>query len=101
MRYWAYLIAKLAVAGASLYGIQKLVVHFLRRPDVWRGVQMDPFTHDLTYTLVVFLFMLFATGVVWAIIWDQRYRCRTCLRRLRMPLDNYSSSPRRVWVAPS
>jgi len=23
---------------------------------------------------------------VWLIVWDQRYRCRTCLRWLRMPL---------------
>ena len=25
-------------------------------------------------------------GVIWAVIHDQRYRCRTCLRRLRMPI---------------
>ena len=25
-------------------------------------------------------------GVIWLAICDQRYRCRTCLRRLRMPI---------------
>jgi hypothetical protein len=30
---------------------------------------------------------LFIAGLTWLVIWDQRYRCRTCLRRLRMPIQ--------------
>jgi hypothetical protein len=46
----------------------------------------DPFAHDLFFTFVMLLFWLCAVGLVWAVIWDQRYRCRDCLRRLRMPI---------------
>jgi hypothetical protein len=48
--------------------------------------QLSPFTHDLGYTVVMMLFFTFCVGLLYAIIWDQRYRCRTCLRRLRMPI---------------
>ena len=36
---------------------------------------------------MVFLFNLLAYGVLFLIVWDQRYRCRTCGRRLRMPVQ--------------
>jgi len=29
---------------------------------------------------------LLAAGALYLTIWDQRHRCRTCLRRLRMPV---------------
>ena len=87
MRYWAFLVAKLAAAGAVLLGLRKALVLLLPKPEQYRaGVQMDPFGHDLTYTFSMLLFTLAAVGVFWAIAWDQRYRCRTCLRRLRMPV---------------
>ena len=36
-------------------------------------------------------FLLFA-GALYLIVWDQRYRCRVCLRRLRMPIETGSWS---------
>jgi hypothetical protein len=33
---------------------------------------------------------LLCAGTLYMIIWDQRYRCRTCLRRLRMPVETGS-----------
>ncbi len=33
------------------------------------------------------LYFLACFGVLHLIVWDQRYRCRTCLRRLRMPVS--------------
>jgi len=33
------------------------------------------------------VFFLACFGVVYLIVWDQRYRCRSCLRRLRMPVS--------------
>ena len=35
---------------------------------------------------MVWLYGLLVFGVAWLIIFDQRFRCRTCLRRLRMPV---------------
>ncbi len=88
MRYWAYLIAKLTVAGAFLWVIRGLIAFYAPRPEtfMYSFIRPDPFTHDLGMTFVWLLFTLFAAGVFWVVVWDQRYRCRTCLRRLRMPI---------------
>ena len=50
----------------------------------------DPFVTDLSYTFIMLVFWLFGAGLLWLIVLDQRYRCRTCLRRLRMPLHTGS-----------
>ena len=85
MRYWAYLLAKLAVAGAVLYGIW-FVIH-AQWPRPQSAIYGDPFAHDLGYTTVMMVFSLLCSGVLYLIIRDQRYRCRTCLRKLRMPVS--------------
>lgn len=106
MRYWAYLVAKVGVAGAFLYGLRKLIALALPKPDVFLDLRPDPFAHDLSYTFVMLLFTLFALGVLWGIAWDHRYRCRTCLRRLRMPVLTGSwthvlfGAPRTEYICP-
>jgi len=85
MKYWAYLAAKLGLAGVFLYGLRWTILRLLPPPKPLFMVA-DPFGHDLTYTLVMLVYTLVAVGVLWAVIFDQRYRCRTCLRRLRMPI---------------
>jgi hypothetical protein len=86
MKYWGYLFAKSAVAAAFLwsvgYAIRQLFPH---RVTILRS-QQDSFGHDLTYTSVMMLYFLLSIGVLYLVGWDQRYRCRTCLRRLRMPV---------------
>ena len=105
MRYWAYLVAKLAVAGAFLLVVRGFVRFFLPKPD-FLFVRRDPFGTDLTYTFAMMLFTLFAIGVLWLVVWDQRYRCRTCLRRLRMPVLKGSwthvlvGAPRTEYICP-
>jgi hypothetical protein len=82
MKYWGFFLAKLAAAvllvGAVAVGIRSYA-NFV-------GVEQDAFTHDLGYTSAMMFFFLFCAGLLYAIVWDQRYRCRTCLRRLRMPV---------------
>jgi hypothetical protein len=52
------------------------------------------------------VFWLFAVALGWLIVWDQRYRCRTCLRRLRMPIQTGSwtnvllGPPRTEYICP-
>src|SRR5271155_1502577 len=86
MKYWGYLLAKLVVAGLFLgalwYGVRAL----LPKHVVYLYSQTDPFGHDLGYTAVMMLYFLVCAGALAVIVWDQRYRCRTCLRRLRMPV---------------
>jgi hypothetical protein len=107
MRYWAFLVAKLAAAGAVLLGLRKALVLVLPKPDIKYSYMRDnPFGYDLTYTFSMLLLTLVAVGVFWAVAWDQRYRCRTCLRRLRMPVQTGSwthvlfGGPRTEYICP-
>lgn len=50
------------------------------------------FGSDLGFTLALLAWFLLCTGTLYLIIWDQRYRCRVCLRRLRMPIETGSWS---------
>ena len=100
MKYWVYLVAKAGVAGAVLYAL-------------WRGIESlfrergpYPAVRSLHLTFTMLLFTLVAAGIFWLIAWDQRYRCRTCLRRLRMPIQTGSwnhvllGAPRTEYICP-
>jgi hypothetical protein len=86
MKYWGLLLLKL-VAGAVVMRFvwSAIVVSF--RGELASGFEQKPFGHDLGFTSAMLLFFLACFGVMHLIIWDQRYRCRTCLRRLRMPVS--------------
>lgn len=80
MKYWGYLVAKLTLAAGLLYPVWVLIQLAFRHAR--------PF--DLPHYLTMFVFGLVSMGIAWLIVWDQRYRCRTCLRRLRMPIQRGS-----------
>lgn len=83
MRYWAYLLAKLAAAAGFLYFLRKAILLLL--PKNPYGYP-NPFDHDLLFTFAMLFLWLCGAGLLWMTVWDQRYRCRNCLRRLRMPI---------------
>lgn len=85
MRYWGYLLAKLAAAAFIVWAASLGIGKLFKRP-VYLGHELTPFTHDLGYTVTMMLFFACCAGLMYLIVWDQRYRCRTCLRRLRMPV---------------
>jgi hypothetical protein len=85
MKYWGYLLAKLAIAGLVLAAIWQGVYLTFPRHTIFFS-NPEPFAHDLGYTTIMMVFFLVCAGVLYLIVWDQRYRCRTCLRRLRMPM---------------
>lgn len=90
MKYWGFLVAKLAAVTAILSGLWSLVEQSLPRPKPMFNTDLDPMGHDLGYTAGVWLFSLIAVGLLYVVVWDQKYRCRTCLRRLRMPVTRGS-----------
>jgi len=88
MRYWAYFIGKLAAGAGGMYGVWLLMHALLPEPVVFMRVKMEGLAQDLTWTTAYLLFWLACTALLFGIIWDQRRRCRTCLRRLRMPVES-------------
>lgn len=88
MKYWLLFAAKVTVAAAAFAGIWVGMEALLPEPARIRHVQLERFGQDLAWTTAIFVYFLAATGVLWLLILDQRYRCRTCLRRLRMPVNS-------------
>jgi len=94
MKYWGYFAAKLLVVVAMLglgwIGLNaiwpKPEPFMMRTPLTFGLVELHPFGHDLGFTAVAIAFGLACVGVLYLAFIDQRYRCRTCLRRLRMPV---------------
>src|SRR5690242_16589926 len=92
MRYWSYFTAKIVAAGAVLYGLLALLNRLWPPSPQFFGYRPPRFLYDLPYTLAVLIWFLLCSGALYLIIWDQRYRCRVCLRRLRMPVQTGSWS---------
>lgn len=90
MRYWGYLAAKLLAVGFALYYVWAGIRSLLPRPGlIYRNqfLYRDQFFgFDLPWTLAAGLFFLICCGAVYLVFLDQRYRCRVCVRRLRMPI---------------
>jgi hypothetical protein len=86
MKFWAYFVAKLLVALIFLFGIWTAMEWLLPEPAPFLKHRVSRFPQDLPWTSALLAFWLLSIAVVYLVIWDQRRRCRTCLRRLRMPL---------------
>ncbi len=92
VRYWAFLLGKICVA-ALMSGVLLWSANLFWAPRT-RFFDMVPylFGFDLLYTTVTGLVFLASYGLVYLAFLDQRYRCRVCLRRLRMPIETGSWS---------
>jgi hypothetical protein len=89
MRYWAYLVGKIGVCAAFMYGLLRWLNTWPVPPKFY-DYTPPRLTYDLAYTLLAGLWLLSCFGLLYLCIWDQRYRCRVCLRRLRMPVETGS-----------
>jgi hypothetical protein len=91
MRYWAWFAAKLAVAFAGTGGLLKWVSRMFP-PEKDTLAPLGKGVSFLLCDLALLLIFLLFVGAVYLSVWDQRYRCRVCLRRLRMPIARGSWS---------
>ena len=92
MRYWGYFVAKIAAAAILLGGLLAVLNWFWPpEPEIFSYIP-PKFGYNLSYTLAVLVWFLLCTVALYFIIFDQRYRCRVCLRRLRMPVETGSWS---------
>jgi hypothetical protein len=73
MRYWLFLAAKLAASVAVWWVVWKAIDHY-----DWSA---------LPGLILLGLTVWLLCGLVFVSLLDQRYRCRVCLRRLRMPIS--------------
>lgn len=108
MKYWLYLVAKVLVGGGVMLGLQTLLNKRYPLPPVPLqafGPRQPLFIHDMLFTFLTLGVWLLGAGVAFAIVWDQKRRCRTCLRPLIMPVATGSwghmvifGRPRTQWI---
>jgi hypothetical protein len=91
MRYWAWFTGKLTVA-AVVFRLLLVAISNQFPPETDELAPLGKGASFLLCDLALMLWFLAAVGTLWLIIWDQRYRCRVCLRRLRMPIETGSWS---------
>jgi hypothetical protein len=90
LRYWGFLLLKFAAAtfGAGL-SLWFLNLFWAPHTKLFHFA-MGEFSFDLVYTFLAGIWIQLSFGLFYLAIWDQRYRCRTCLRRLCMPIETGS-----------
>jgi len=91
MKYWGYFAAKVAAAGALMWALWIGLNAFMPEPDYFLRYRVSKH-QDLTWVSAILVYWLLCVGLTVAILMDQRHRCRTCLRRLRMPVERGSWS---------
>jgi hypothetical protein len=110
MKYWLYLIAKLLVTLGVMCGLQAALIWLYPTPPPPRphfGPAQSLFAHDIGFTFLTMMVWWAGAGLLFASVWDQKRRCRTCLRRLIMPVATGSwghmvifGRPRTEWICP-
>jgi len=92
MKYWGFFCAKLALAAGALFLAWQGILWLLPAPKPFLYMWQPRFPHDLPSTLALGGFFLLCCGALYLIVLDQMYRCRVCVRRLRMPVETGSWS---------
>jgi len=90
VRYHGFLCLKLLGAGLGSAAALWFLNLFWPPVTPLFHINQYQFCWDLTYTSLAGVWFLFSYGLFYLAFWDQRYRCRTCLRRLRMPVETGS-----------
>src|ERR1700733_1545545 len=98
VKYWGYLAAKILLGLAVWVGLQQALYLYPLPPplppelEAKFGKQPALQLHDMLLTFLVMAHYMAGAAIIYGIVWDQKRRCRTCLRRLIMPLSTGSWS---------
>ena len=90
VRYWGFLLLKFVAAALGASVALWFLNLFWIPATPWFHLNRYQFTFDLLYTTLAGVWFLMSYGLFYLAVWDQKYRCRTCLRRLRMPVETGS-----------
>ena len=93
VKYALFLIAKVAVGLATACLLQRALIRLYPlppKPLPHFGPPPPLFLNDLAFTFSTLGIGLIAVGLLWLAWWDQKRRCRTCLRKLIMPVETGS-----------
>jgi hypothetical protein len=108
MKYWGYFLGKLLAVLTIFCFLNFIVLRFFPPPRITE-FQLDRslFLMDMPYTFCVMAVWLITVGLLSLAVRDQRKRCRTCLRRLIMPVATGSwgniltiGRPQTEWICP-
>jgi hypothetical protein len=111
MKYWLYLTTKLLARVAVVCALELVLAFFYVRPDPplpGFGSEQPPlFLGEMQFTFISLGILLIGSGLCFVVIWDQKRRCRACLRPLIMPVATGSwghivlfGQPRTEWICP-
>jgi hypothetical protein len=104
MKYWLYFMAKLLVGAGLMFALQYSVLHLYPLPAEDTCIDQSLFACDMSFTFLVLAVWFVGVALLALIVWDQRRRCRTCLRQLIMPVATGSwgrtvfGRPRTEWI---
>jgi hypothetical protein len=92
MKYWLYLFAKLVIGAGAIFVLHTALVYLYPQPKLLADYGPPPplFLHDMLFTFLTLGVWLIGAGLLWLILRDQYRRCRTCLRKLIMPVNSGS-----------
>ena len=93
MKYWLYFLAKLLVGAGVMLALQFCLIQLyppMPKPLERFGPAPPLFLHDMLFTFATLGVWLIGAGLLFLTVWDQRRRCRTCLRQLIMPIQRGS-----------
>jgi hypothetical protein len=100
MKYWGFFLAKCAVAVGLFWVALQVLAFLMPEPKTFLYHRVAPFGQDLSWTTALLMVWLLFVGVLYIAVWDQRRRCRTCLRVLMMPLDTGNWSKATLFSPP-
>ena len=94
MKYWLYLLAKVTAALGLSWLLQAWLISRYpipkHVPPSAKHVVLPAFLHHMPFTFEILAIWMLGAGLLYLAFWDQRRRCRTCLRKLIMPLNRGS-----------
>lgn len=99
MKYAGWMTLKLLASALVAAGLWVLLSVFLPPAPTGLLKNWPRLGSDLSFTFAFGLVFIVGCGLVWLSVLDQRFRCRTCARKLRMPQGEGTFSS--VWLGGS